>query len=183
MDVTKIVGIEIDDKHEARDVHHAVENRADEGKLQIAEASLVYKNDRGHVSRKHYGSSGFAVGGLLGGIAGTSIAGLGLLGIINPVVGVGLVGGMTTGAFIGYFFDHHFAGADFLKDIGKGLAEGKGYVLIATDDAGAEFLQDDSSTAGHKLAAIDVDAKFLEDLSKAHDEAAEAEADVNEAVA
>lgn len=182
MDVTKIVGIEIDDKHQAREVHHAVENRADEGKLQVAEASLVYKNERGHVSRKHYGSSGFAVGGLLGGITGTSLAGLGLLGIINPIVGVGLIGGMTTGAFIGHFFDHHFAGADFLKDIGKGLSEGKGYVLVATDDAGAEFLQGDSSTSGHNIAVIQVDAQFLEDLSKAHDEAAEADADVNEAV-
>lgn len=178
MDVTKIVGIEIDDKKQAREVHRAVENRADEGKIDIAEASLVYKNDRGHVSRSHYGSSGFAVGGLLGGIAGTSVVGLGLLGIINPIVGVGLVGGMTTGAFIGHFFDHHFAGADFLKDIGKGLDEGKGYVLVATDDAGAEFLQADSSTEGHNIAAIDVNTKFLEDLSKAHDEAADADVQV-----
>lgn len=178
MDVTKIVAVEVDDKKEAREVHHAIEHRADEGKLDVAEASLVYKNDRGHVSRKHYGSSGFAVGGLLGGIAGTSVAGLGLLGIINPIIGVGLIGGVTTGAFIGHFFDNHFVGADFMKDIGEGLDNGKGYVLIATDDAGASFLQDDSSTNGHKVAEIDVTPQFLEDLNKAHDEAVESGAEV-----
>lgn len=178
MDVTKIVGIEIDDKKVAREVHHAIANRADEGKLDVAEMSLVYKNDRGHISRSHYGSSGFAVGGLLGGIAGTSVVGLGLLGIINPIIGVGLIGGMTTGAFIGHFFDHHFTGSDFLKDIGQGLDHGKGYVLVATDDAGASFLEGDSSTDGHKVAVIEVNAKFLEDLTKAHDEAVAADATV-----
>ena len=178
MDVTKIVGIEVDDKKEAREVHKAVEHRADEGKINVAEASLVYKNDRGHVTRSHYGSSGFALGGLIGGIAGTSAVGLAALGIINPIIGVGLLTGVTAGAFVGHFFDHHFAGADFLKDIGQGLDHGKGYVLIATDDAGAEFLKADSSTEGHKLAAIEVDAHFLEDLSKAHDEAVAADVEV-----
>jgi uncharacterized membrane protein len=177
MDVTKIVGIEIDDKKEARELHRAIEHRADEGKIEVEEASLVYKNDRGHITRSHYGSSGFAVGGLVGGIAGTSAFGLAALGIINPIIGVGLLGGITVGAFIGHFFDHHFTGADFLKDIGEGLEHGKGYVLVATDDAGAEFLQGDSLSSGHKMAAIDVDAHFLDDLSKAHQEAAEMQAE------
>lgn len=175
MDVTKLVGIEVASKGDAKRVHEAIENREDEGKLEAAEVTLVYKNDRGHIKTKYYGATGFGIGASIG--AGLGLGGaLGLLtvGVAPALIGIGLIPGLFAGGFVGHFFTKHFAGKEFLKDIGEGLDAGKGYVFVATDDAGSEFLQSDSSAAGHKVAEIDITPEFVEDLQKAHAEAVEA---------
>lgn len=178
MDVTKIVGIEVASRDDAKSVHRAIETREDEGNLEVAESSVVYKTEKGHLKHHYYGSSAFVVGTELGAITGAGIVGAGLLGLINPIIGVSMaaaiVGVGMEGGFIGHFFTHHFAGKDMLKDLGAGLDAGRGYVLIATDDAGAEFIAGDSASAGHRVATIDVTPQFVEDLAKAHEEAAEA---------
>ena len=177
MDVTKLVGIEVESRDDAKGVHEAIENREEEGKLDFEEITLVYKNDRGHVKTRYYGNTGFGIGASIG--AGLGLGGaLGLLtlGIAPAVIGIGLIPGMFAGGFVGHFFTKHFAGKEFLEDIGEGLDNGKGYVLVATDDAGAEFLAGDSSTDGHRLAHIDITPEFVEDLQKAHGEAVEAAA-------
>lgn len=180
MDVTKLVGIEVASKGDAKRVHEAIENRDDEGKFEAAEVTLVYKNDSGHVKTKHYGATGFGIGASIGAGLGLGTAlGLLTLGIAPVLIGIGLLPGMFAGGFVGHFFTKHFAGKEFLKDIGAGLDAGKGYVFVATDDAGAAFLEGDSVTDGHKVAEIDVTPEFVEDLKKAHAEAVET-AEANE---
>ncbi len=172
MDVTKLVGIEVASKGDAKRVHEAIENREEEGKLEFEEVTLVYKTDGGHVRTKYYGATGFGIGASIG--AGLGLGGaLGLLtvGVAPALIGIGLIPGLFAGGFVGHFFTKHFAGKEFLRDIGDGLDAGKGYVFVATDDAGAEFLQSDSSTDGHRLAEIDITPEFVEDLQKAHAEA------------
>lgn len=175
MDVTKLVGIEVASRGEAKDVHDAIENRVEEDRLEIAEATLVWKNERGHVKTRYYGMTGFGIGASIG--AGLGLGGaLGLLtvGVAPALIGIGLIPGMFAGGFVGHFFTKHFAGKEFLKDIGEGLDAGRGYVFVATDDAGAEFLEGDSSTDGHRIATVDITPEFVEDLQKAHAEAVEA---------
>lgn len=174
IDVTKLVGIEVDSQDEAKEVHTAIENREEEGKLEFAEVTLVYKNDKGHVKTRYYGNTGFGIGASIGAGLGLGTAlGLLTLGIAPALIGIGLLPGMFAGGFIGHFFTKHFAGKEFLRDIGDGLDAGKGYVLVATNDEGAEFLANDSSTEGHRIAHIDVSPEFVEDLQKAHAEAVE----------
>ncbi len=178
MDVTKLVGIEVASRTDAKSVHEAIENREDEGKLEVGEATLVWKNENGHVKTRYYGMSGFGIGASIGGGLGLGTSlGLIAVGITNPIIGIGLLPGMFAGGYIGHFFTKHFAGKEFLKDIGQGLDAGRGYVLVATDDAGAEFLESDSSTSGHRIATIDITPEFVEDLHKAHAEAVEAAAE------
>lgn len=174
MDVTKLVAVEIDSKKEAEAVHEAIENRLEEEKLEIAEAALVYKSERGHVKRDYYGMTGFGIGASIGGGIGAGLGIAGVIGLINPLLGIGLLPGMFAGGYIGHFFTKHFAGKEFLKDMGEGLENGKGYVIVATDDSGAEFLSGDSATDGHRVAHIDVTPEFVDDLKKAHTEATEA---------
>lgn len=174
MDVTKLVGIEVASKGDAKRVHESIENREEEGKLEAAEVTLVYKTDGGHVRTKYYGATGFGIGASIGAGVGLGAAlGLLTLGIAPALIGIGLLPGMFTGGFIGHFFTKHFAGKEFLKDIAEGLDAGKGYVFVATNDAGAEFLHADSSTDGHRIAEIDITPEFVEDLQKAHEEALE----------
>lgn len=177
MDVTKLVGIEVASKDAAKDVHKAIENRVDEDKLEVAETTLVYKSERGHVKTHYYGSTGFGIGASVGAGIGLGTAlGVAALGFAPAIIGIGLIPGMMTGGFIGHFFTKHFTGKEFLRDIGAGLDAGRGYLLVATDDAGAEFLASDSSTEGHRIAHIDVTPEFVEDLEKAHAEAVESAA-------
>lgn len=176
MDVTTIVGIEIDSKEDAKAVHKALDHAADAGTFEIAEAALVYKNDKGHVKKEYYGLSGFGVGAVVGTAAGGGLAVAGVLGLINPIIGIGLLPGLIGGGFIGHFFERHFVGKDFLKDIGAGLDDGKGYVLVATDDAGAEAITSNPVASMHRVATIDVTPEFVEDLNAAAVEAASADA-------
>ena len=176
MDVTKLVGIEVSSKDEAKKVYEAIENRVDEEKLEVAEASLVFKNEKGHIKRHHYGTTGFGIGASVGGGIGLGTGLAAALGIVNPVLGIGLLGGAAAGGFIGHFFTKNFVGKEFLQDIGEGLDNGRGYVLVATDDAGTEFIKNDSAAAGHKIAEIDITPEFVEDLGKATEEAQAAEA-------
>lgn len=174
MDVTKLVGIEVDSMDDAKQVHEAIENREDEGKIEAEEVTLVYKSDGGHVKTKYYGATGFGIGASIG--AGLGLGGaLGVLtmGIAPALIGIGLIPGMLTGGFVGHFFTKHFAGKEFLKDIGEGLDAGKGYVFVATNDEGAAFIEGDSSSQGHRIATIDMTPEFVEDLQKAHAEAVE----------
>lgn len=181
MDVTKLVAIEIDSKHQAKEVHRAIDNRADEGKLEIEESTLVYKSDRGHIKTHYYGNTGFGIGASIGGGIGLGAAiGVATLGFAPILLGIGLLPGMFAGGFVGHFFTKHFAGKDFLKDIGAGLDAGKGYVIVATDDAGSDFLAGDSSTSGHNVAHVNVTPEFIQDLDKAHAEAVEASSDDSE---
>lgn len=175
MDVTKIVGIEVASRDSAKTVHKALETRIDEESLEIAELSLVFKNEKGHIKQHYYGTSGFRLGAEIGGVASVATIGLFVVGLINPIFMIGLMPGVVTGGFVGHFFTKHFVGKDFLKDIGQGLDQGRGYVLVATDNAGAEFIANDSVAAGHKVATIDVTPEFVEDLAKAHEEATSAE--------
>ena len=175
MDVTKLVGIEVSSKDEAKQVYQAIENRVDEERLEVAEASLVFKNDKGHIKRHHYGTTGFGIGASIGGGVGLGTGIAATLGIINPFLGIGLLGGAAVGGFIGHFFTKNFVGKDFLQDIGEGLDNGRGYVLVATDDAGTQFIKSDSAAAGHKIAEIDITPEFVEDLQKATEEAQAAE--------
>lgn len=180
MDVTKLVGIEIDSRSDAKEVHNAIEHRVDEGKLEIAEATLVYKTDHGHVKTRYYGATGFGIGASIGGGIGLGAAiGVASLGFAPALFGIGLIPGLIGGGFVGHFFTKHFAGKEFLKDIGAGLDAGKGYVIVATDDAGATFLRGDSSTSGHGIAEIDVTPEFVTDLQAATEEVA-AESDDSE---
>lgn len=174
MDVTKLVGIEVSSRDEAKSVHKAIENRVDEEKLEIGEAVLVYKNEKGHIKRHYYGTTGFGVGASIGGGIGLG-TGLAVgLGLVNPILGIGLIPGAFAGGFIGHFFTKHFAGKEFLRDIGEGLDAGRGFVMVATDDAGAAFIEDDSVSDGHRVAVVDVTPEFVEDLTKAHGEASAA---------
>ncbi len=176
MDVTKIVGIEVASRDTAKTVHKALETRVDEDSLEIAELSLVFKNEKGHIKQHYYGTSNFRLGAEIGGVASVATMGAAVVGLISPILIIGLAPAVITGGFIGHFFTKHFVGKDFLKDIGQGLDQGRGYILVATDDAGAEFIVNDSVAAGHKVATIDVTAQFVEDLAKAHEEAATADA-------
>lgn len=173
MDVTTIVGIEIDSKDDAKSVHKSLDHAADAGTFEVAESALVYKKDNGHVKKEYYGASGFGIGAAAGGAAGMGLAAAGLLGLINPIIGIGLLPGIIGGGFIGHFFDKHFVGKEFLADIGEGLDAGKGYVLIATDEAGASALTSNPVASNHKVATIDVTPEFVEDLNAASKEAAD----------
>lgn len=180
MDVTKLVGIEVESRDAAKAVHKAIENRVDEDKLEVAEAVLVFKNERGHIKRHYYGTTGFGIGASIGGGIGLGTGVAVALGIVNPILGIGLLPGVFAGGFIGHFFTKHFAGKEFLKDIGEGLDAGRGYVMVATDDAGADFIASDSVADGHRVATIDITPEFVEDLAKAHDEAEDAVEDATE---
>lgn len=171
VEVSKLIAIEIASKSEAKRVHEAIENRVDEGILSVGEASLVYKTDRGHLRQHYYGMTGFGLGASVGGGLGLGLGVAGAMGLINPLLGIGLLPGMFAGGYVGHFFTKHFAGKEFLKDLGAGLDAGHGYVLVATDDAGAELLEKDSSTQGHRLAVVDVTPEFVTDLAKVHKEA------------
>ena len=172
MDVTKVVGIEFDSGIQAREVHEDIERRADEGALDVAVAVLLCKNDRGQVTTRHYGSGGTSVGVTPVGItAGTAITGLGLLGIINPIVGIALIGGAATGALAGSFFSDLFGEASSFEDIAEGLHRGRAYVLVATDDAGARSIHGDSSILG-EIEVADVTPELLDDLRAVYDDVA-----------
>lgn len=174
VNVTKLVGVEVSSKSEGKDFYKALTEAEDAGELEFAEVALVYKNDRGHIKRDYYGGSAFGVGASIGGGIGLGTGLAAAIGLINPVLGIGLLGGALAGGVIGDLWRKHFVGKDFLENIGKGLDEGKGYVIVATDDAGAGAVASHASTAGHGVAQIDVTAEFISDMETASTAEAEA---------